>query len=150
MRHRYELSNESRKVLTSHVGRVAEEMEVADKYLYAILAGDKTDPFAMFAHLYAAAVRAGAPVCHFDHKLEAIRARYEKSVPLKNVIQCLTEKICADADTNIQMIEALKDGQIDAREAENLQQAVDKERSTLELLEVHLQFKRDLKSVGSR
>ena len=150
MRFTYALSDETRKVLTENVGRISEEMDVVDKYLYAILANDKTDPFAPFVRLYAAAVRSGAPVCYYDHKLAAIRARYEKSIPLKTEIDCLTDKINSDADTTSQLVDALKDGVIDAHEAERIQHAIDKERSTLDLLEVHLQFKISLKAVGGK
>lgn len=144
-RHTYDLTDQTRKVLSGNVARVAEEMDVSDKYLHAILADDKTDPFSTFVHLYAAAVRAGAPVCHYDTKLAGIRARYEKQVPLKTEIECLTDKISSDADTTAQLVDALKDGVIDAREVERIQQAIDKERSTLDLLEIHLQFKQELK-----
>lgn len=148
MRHTYDLTDETRKVISGNITRTAEEMNVSDKYLYGILSGDKTDPFAPFEHAYAASVRAGNPVCHWDNKLAAIRTRYEKAVPLKTEIECLTEKINSDADTTSQLVDALKDGVIDSSEAERIQHAIDKERSTLDLLEIHLQFKRDLKVVG--
>src|SRR5687767_12621436 len=126
MRHIYTLSNESRKVMSGHVARIAEEADVSDSYIYGILSGDKTDPFSMFQHLYSASARAGAPVCHWDNKLDAIRSRYEKQLPLKTEIECLTAKINANADTSSQMVDALKDGVIDNAEAEKLQRAVDK------------------------
>lgn len=148
MRHTYDLTDETRKVISGNITRTAEEMNVSDKFLYGILSGDKTDPFAPFEHLYAACKRAGNPTCHYRNKLDAIDARYEKQVPLKTEVECLTEKIHSNAESSSQMVEALKDGIIDSHEAEKLQRAIDKERSILDLLEIHLQFKRDLKVVG--
>lgn len=147
MRHIYELTDETRKVLSGNVRRVAEEMHVSDQYLHAIMANSETDVFAKFEHLYAAATRAGAPVCHWDHKLAAIHARYEKQQPSKTAIQCLTDKITTDAETTSRLVDALQDGVIDAREAESIQAAIDKERATLDLLETHLQFRVELKAV---
>lgn len=56
-----------------HRDRVAEEMDVSDRYIRAILAGTETDPFAKFLELYRACVRAGAPVRHWDDRLAEIR-----------------------------------------------------------------------------
>jgi hypothetical protein len=147
MRHTFDLTDETRKVMNGHVVRISEEANVSDKYIHAILAGTEKDPFAPFEFYYAAEVRAGAPVCHYDNKLAAIRARYEKQVPLSTAIECLTQKIQSDADGTEQWVYALRDGTIEAHEAERLQMAIDKERSILDLLETHLQFKRDLKAV---
>jgi hypothetical protein len=150
MRHSYDLTDETRKVLTNRVNGIADEMDVSDKYLYAILSGDKTDPFGPFAHLYAGAARHGAPTELWRHKLDAIDARYTKQAPKKTEIECLTDKINANADTTSQLVEALSDGVIDSQEAERIQKAIDKERSTLDLLEAHLQFKVELKAVGGK
>lgn len=150
MRHTYELTDETRKVLAGNVIRTAEEMNVSDKFVYGILSGDKTDPFAPFEHLYAASVRAGNPVCIYRSKLDAIDARYENKVPLKTEVECLTDKINANAESSAQTVEALKDGVIDGAEAERLLRAIDKERAILDLLEVRLQFKRDLRIAGAR
>ena len=144
MRHDYSLSDETRKVLTSHVGRIADEMDVSDKHLYAILAGTKTDPFAMLVHMYAAAARAGAPVCYWRHKLDAIDARYEKQMPLKTELECLMDKFSLDADLSTKLTDCLKDGVIDDHEAERLQSAIDKAKANLDLLEVRLQFRREI------
>ena len=56
-RETYELSDETRKVLTDHVKPVADEMDKTPQYLHAILSGVETDIFAKFVPLYAAAVR---------------------------------------------------------------------------------------------
>ena len=81
MRHSYELSKETIKAINGCAGKVAEEMNVTDKYVYAILAGTATDPFAPFEHLYAAAVRAGCDVGHWLRRLDAIRAKYYRMEP---------------------------------------------------------------------
>src|SRR5690606_20468810 len=58
-----------------------EEAAVSDKYIYGVLAGTQTDWFALFAHYYAAAVRAGCDVSHWDTELERIRAKYTFTEP---------------------------------------------------------------------
>lgn len=77
MRHVYQLQTETIKVLKTREGCIADEMNVKDRYIYAILAGGETDPFAKFLGLYTAAVRAGAPVHFWEEKLAAIRTRQE-------------------------------------------------------------------------
>ena len=141
MRETYTTSDETRKVLTGHVKPIAFEMDKSDKYIYAILADTEPDRFAQFQSLYAAAVRAGAPVCHWDLWFEAVKAKYAKTVPLQTAIECLAEKITNDADTTAKMVDALKDGVIDQKEAIQIQKAIDKERQNLDLLEAHLHYK---------
>lgn len=110
MRYDYPLTDETLAVLTDNVADIAAEMDVNVSYLYQILSGSQNDCFAKFQRLYAAAVRAGAPVCRWDNKLAAIRARYEKRAPLKTEIECLAEKISRDADTTAKMVDALNGG----------------------------------------
>lgn len=149
MRHDYELTDETRKTLSGNVQDIADEMHVSDKYLYGMLAGTKTDPFALFEPLYDATLAAGRSTCHWDNKLKARRAKRQKDMPRKSEIECLTDKILLDADTTAKLVDALHDGVIDAREAERIQMAIAKERQNLEVLETHLGLKRDLESNGS-
>jgi hypothetical protein len=81
MRHIYELSPETIKTINGHAGKVAEELDVSDKHVYAILAGTETDPFAKFSALYAASVRAGCDVSHWLRRLDTIRAKYYRMEP---------------------------------------------------------------------
>jgi hypothetical protein len=144
-RHNYPLTTETIKVLTGFQAAIAEEAGVSASYVYGITEQKHTDPFAVLVHFYAAAKRAGANTCHWRNKLDAIDARYEKATPLKDEVECLTEKIRVNAEASSKLLEALKDGVIDPYEAEALQRLVDKERALLELVELHLQLKRDLR-----
>jgi hypothetical protein len=57
-RHEYSgVSTETEAAVKPCVGEIANEMQVSDKYLYAILAGEKTDPFLPFKELFRAAAR---------------------------------------------------------------------------------------------
>jgi hypothetical protein len=57
-RHTYDdLSPETEAALRPCVGQVAYEMGVSDKYLYAILGGEKTDPFEPFLWMFRAVAR---------------------------------------------------------------------------------------------
>lgn len=145
MRHDYQLTEETLKTFKGNEGAIAEEADVGYKYVSAIMSGAKTDPFAPFKHFYRAAARAGVSRCHWRNTLDAIDARYEKKLPNKTEVECLTDKINSDADTTAKMVEALRDGHIDAHEARKILQAIDKERSILDLLEVRLQFHVELK-----
>lgn len=140
MRHTYELTKETLKTLTGHVGEIAEEMQVTDKFLYGVLAGVNTDPFAPFEHLYASTARAGVSRCHWRARLDAIDARYDKQRPKAGIVECLAEKITTDAETSERMVEAIRDGRVTAAEAEKIRAAVEKERRTLDLIDTVLQF----------
>jgi hypothetical protein len=142
MRHEYELTDATRKTLTHNVPAIAEEMRVSDKYLYAILSGDKTDPFAPFEHLYDSTARAGQSRCHWRLRLDAIDAKHDKKNPSATPIDCLTQKITTDADTTQKLVAALKDGRISDAEAEAILQAVQKERGVLDLIETVIHFRR--------
>lgn len=87
-RHTFRLTDETIKVFNGCAKLVAEEADVSDKYIHAILAGTETDPFAPFQFYYAAAARAGCDVSHYDNRLAIIRSKY------KNV-----EKMCHKEET---------------------------------------------------
>lgn len=57
MRKSYALTPQTKEVLENHVKVVADEMETDQSNLYAILAGKKTDPYALFRRLFRAAAR---------------------------------------------------------------------------------------------
>jgi hypothetical protein len=147
MRHDYELTDETRKTLSGNVQDIADEMHVSDKHLYGILAGTKTDPFAVFEHLYASTCRADRETCHWDNKLAAHRAR-RKSRPSKSLVECLTDKIHSDAEATAELVDGLRDGEIDSREAERIQLAIARQRQNLDLLETHLGLRRELGNNG--
>jgi len=145
MREEYGLTPETDKVLTDNVKPISLEMIVSARWLYRILDESATDPFALFERLYAATVNANKDTSPWDNKLAAIRARQQKRTPAKPITECLTDSLHENADLATQFIEALRDGDIDTKEAEAIQPIIDKARATLELLETHLQFKRDVR-----
>lgn len=81
MRETYRLTSETRAVLTDNVTAIAAEMDVNTSYLYQILSSVESDPFAKFHRIYAASVRAGAHVHHWDVELQTIRERYTDTTP---------------------------------------------------------------------
>lgn len=56
-RQEYELSFLTKDTLKDHVGAIAEEGGYTDKYLYSILSGAQTDPYAPFRRLFKAIAR---------------------------------------------------------------------------------------------
>lgn len=87
-RHNFRLTEETIKVFNGSAKAIADEADVSDKYIHAILAGTETDPFAPFQFYYAAAVRAGTDVSHYDNRLAIIRSKYQTS-----------EKLCHRTET---------------------------------------------------
>lgn len=94
MRHVYQLQSETIKVLKGREQSIADELNVTDRYIYAILAGSETDPFAKFIEIYAAAVRDGAPVRHWEERMEAIRAKHEsrERLSLRTEAKCFAKE----------------------------------------------------------
>lgn len=137
MRQIYEISDETRAVLTDKVIPIAAEMDVNTSYLYQILSGVGTDCFSKFRRLYSACVRAGADVTPWDASLSAIKTK--NCVGLTET-QCLVQKIERDADTTARLVDALKDGLIDERERTAIGRAIQKERDSLDVLEAFLSF----------
>ena len=132
MRHTYETSTESIKVLKGHEQLVAEELDLnSGRYIYAILAGTETDPFSKFQALYAAAVRAGCPTRFWDERLEATRLRNERHRPLNSVTEA-AKPAHESADVSTAFIEH-KDPQVKLCEVrEEIAQAKRVERALLE------------------
>jgi hypothetical protein len=136
MRTVYTLSESTLAVLSHNVPAIAKEWDKNPSYLYQILSGVECDPLAKFLPLYAAAVRAGADVSPWDAALSEVRSRY--ALCNKNPVQCLTDKIATNAETTSKLVTALKDGQIDEREARNIRKTIAKERASLDDLEAML------------
>lgn len=100
----YELTTQTVKVMNGSAKNVAEEMDVSDKYIYAILAGTETDPFSKFQVLYAAAVRAGCDVSHWENRLESIKEKY-RGTPFKCVDTITSQFVKESADVAIAHID---------------------------------------------
>ena len=56
-REEYELTPQTKEALENEVQGIALEMEKSDKYLYAILSGKETDPYAKFRPLFRGVAR---------------------------------------------------------------------------------------------
>lgn len=135
----YGLTDETRKVINGKAARIADELGWNDKTVYKITYDELPDPFAYFIAFYKACVRAGADISHYDLRMNEAKARYNYTEKGDNAA-CLAEKILRDADTTAKMVDALKDGSIDASEAESIRKAIQKERDNLDLLEMCLGF----------
>lgn len=137
MRETYPLSDETRQVLCNgtSVKEIASEMDVNDSYIYQILSSVECDSFAKFKRLYAACVRAGADVTHWDAALSAIKTRRDAK---HSPAQVLAEKIRHSADTEAKMLMVLEDGEIDADEVPMIRKAVSVEREKLDQIEAIL------------
>lgn len=133
-RETYQLTDETRAVLTDKVIPIASEMDVNESYLYQLLSGVGNDCFSKFRRLFSAAVRAGADVTPWMASLNAIQARH--SVKLLEVCPSLTlaENIGLHARKTGEMVTALKDGHIDDRERTAILNAIQREKNSLETL----------------
>lgn len=137
MREIYRLTDESRHVLTGNCGKIAAEMDVSDKYLYAMLAESETDVYAPFRRLFRAAANACAPVEIWLNDLIAIQKRAANACAgaIVKMQSALREKIRVDAATTEKLIAALDDGELDKRECHELLAAVYKIRGNADRLE---------------
>lgn len=134
----YELTDETRRVLSHNPQAIAEEMGKHHSFIYDFLEMRKTDIFAQFLPLYNATIRAGAPFCHWDNRFAASRHRYLRLFTGKTLIECLTEKITTDAATTRELVDALQDGKTNEAERRRIRMAIAKERENLEVLEITL------------
>lgn len=138
MRHQYDLTTETSKVINGHAQQIAEEMDVADKYIYRIQGGTETDPFAKFVVFFAASVRAGCDVSHWFNRLEAIEKKYRNLGICRSPFACLADKISGDAITTKRIVTSLEDGEISDKEIAQIQNAIRAERRVLDELELGL------------
>lgn len=93
-RHDYPLTTETIKVFNGKAGCIAQEANVAGSYVYAITEGKVTDPFSVFLHYYAAAVRAGCDVSPWLNRLDAIVAKYrpQRQHSVKKAVVAFTKE----------------------------------------------------------
>lgn len=143
MRETYPLSEATRKTLAGNVPDFADETHKADKYFYAILAGNEPDVFARFEPLYAAACRLSIN-CHWKAKLEAIEARYAPFMEATEPSECVREKVMANTRFLDKFIDAMSDGNLDLREVLQLEPLVDEAARSIEKLQAALTFRRGL------
>lgn len=138
VRHCYELQPETIKAINGHAQNVAEEMDVSDKHIYAILAGTETDPFSKFVVLFSAAVRAGCDVSPWLNRLEAVVGKYRNAGVARSPFECLADKITGDAVTTKKIVKSLEDGSVSDAEIAQIQTAIRAERRVLKELELGL------------
>jgi transcriptional regulator with XRE-family HTH domain len=129
--YQYELSNETRSVLTDNAKVIAEAMGVTTNYIHQILSNNETDVFSKFLRLYTACVKAGVDVTPWMASLSSIKA-HAVDMDLQDAT---AEKIKCDASTTCKIIKAAKDGEIDEREAEAIRQDLQKERAILDVID---------------
>lgn len=139
MRNTYQLTNETREVLSGNVKQIAAEMDVSDKYLYGILAGTETDPFAPFRRMFRGAARAGAPSEIWRDELAAIEenARGKKPAAAAEMNRTLLEKLRVDAAASEELAKAIADGVLDERECHILLATLNRSRAVLDEIEAN-------------
>jgi hypothetical protein len=130
--YQYELSNETRNVLTDNVKEIAYEMGVTTNYLHQILASNETDVFSKFLRLFTACVKAGVDVTPWMSTLSSIRATADRNPPFKELI---AEKAIHDNTTTAKLVLAERDGQIDENEAREIRHDLEKEREILDVID---------------
>ncbi len=128
----FSLSDQTRDTLTDNVGAVSGAMRKYDKYFYAILSDDKTDPFAPFENLYKGVLKAKLPTCHWDNHLEFLRYRFGgNALSPKTAIECFKEKMSVHALTLSKLVEAFSDGIFDDEEIKTIEECLDKEERNI-------------------
>jgi hypothetical protein len=143
----FALTDATKDTLTDHVKPIAAAWDKCGSYVYAILTSEKTDPYAPFRSLYEAAVRSGLSTYHWDNDLADIRAEKSHRRSTKSPGEVLIAKIRSDAHTDAIIVSAIEDGKITDDEADEIFEAVAKERELLDSIETLL---RDRKREGLR
>ena len=138
----YELTDETRLVLSHNPQAIAEEMGKHHSFIYDFLEMRKTDVFAQFLPIYNATIRAGAPFCHWDNRMEASRLRYMKVYARHTTFECLREKLSAHNETILKLYEALDDGELSDSEIRTIQGLIQKEIEELMRLNEQLNLQR--------
>ena len=145
----YSLTDATKDVLTDCVKTVAGAMGKADKYLYAILSEDKTDPFAPFESLYKGVLKAGLSTCHWDNHLEFHRYRFGGGqAKTKDAAACFAEKLNVHALTLTKFIEAFSDGELDTAEIKTIETCLDREEKNIAAIRAMLNFRKSLVSAS--
>lgn len=140
----FTLSDATRDTLTDNVKAIAGAMGKTDKYLYAILSEDKTDPFAPFENLYKGVLKAGLSTCHWDNHLEFHRYRFGGQQNPKDATTCFKEKMNFHSLTLSRFIEAFSDGEFDEREIRLIEESLDKEENNIGAIRAMLNFRKTL------
>lgn len=136
MRHTYSLTDETRKVISGKVQAVADEWDVSDKAVYAILTEAQTDPYSKFRAMFKAALRAG---CDVQLYVDDLRGIVERTGTRRDVHASLQRKVQYGAELVAETVESLRDGTIDAREAARILAAARRARKAVKELEAHAQ-----------
>lgn len=140
----YQLSPQTRKVLTNHVKDIAIEFDCDPSHMYQILSDVEPDPFAKFRRLFKAAVRAEAPFELWMDELSGIIARYTKAPPKRSATECLIEHIQAGSELATKMVESFADGRIDDIEAAKLQAALRDAQAALDHTMLLVQYRGEI------
>jgi hypothetical protein len=131
-RHDYPLTPQTIDVLLHNCPKVAEAMHVEPQYVYGIVSGTNPDPFAYFIAAWDAAVAKGVDVSAWEARMAESKARVRQPGDLT---KSLCEKMNGDGSTDVLVVNAMSDGQIDERECKPILRAIAIERDTLNLLE---------------
>jgi hypothetical protein len=130
-------SEQTVRILSTDRELIATEMDLTRNTLDQIIAGNECDPFLKFKRMYAGCVRAGVDVSAWDASFHEIKTRNAVATEC-TPCHTLAEKIARDADTTSQMVEALRDGEIDQKERSKILLSIQKERDSLDVLEAVL------------
>jgi hypothetical protein len=123
----YGRSDETYEALKCHVGPISKEYPCEDKFIYAIKNGDSKDPYQPFRHLFLSAARAGAPVEIWLRDLHSIveRAGSTSDNSVDDLVEQLSIKIRAEADSTSVILDSIGDRQLDRRECHAILHAVE-------------------------
>ena len=138
------LSHETEQVLTDNVKAIAYAWNKTPRYINQILSEERGDPFAPFAELFDAAVRAKLPVCHWLNRLESSRLQYTPILELKEPVECVREKIQSHTKILDKFVEAMANGRLELQEILELQPLIEPAIKALEHLRESLSFQRGL------
>lgn len=116
----YSLTDATFKALAGCESSIAREMECDPTYIHQIKRGDSPDPFPKFRELYRATKHGGGDTSYWRNELNAIEAVGNDIQAANDLNVRLLSKINIYADAVKEIVQALADGKIDARECHRL------------------------------
>jgi hypothetical protein len=125
-RRTYGHSDQTFQVLIGNEAAIALELDCDPTYIYGIKNRTNPDPYPKFRELFRSAARAGGDVSFWLNDLQAIQtSAADSSQGTAELTDLLLKKVQSDGLSTEEIIRAISDGHVDAKEANRLIKRMD-------------------------
>jgi hypothetical protein len=120
-RKHYTHSDETFKAVVDHEAAIAKEFGCDPTYIYGIKNRSQKDPFSPFRELYRATARGGGDTSPWRRDLDAIDASVNaRNESPSDLTDLLCRKLRGDGVSSEDLAAAIRDGELDERECEQI------------------------------